>query len=435
MALKTRGDALAWLRGKLRDDSQRYPGLLNVRTAYFSRVAVAVGLSAALLFGVQIIFNSPHGVSAWEIATAETLYLACLGGLILFRFAPDLRLIWATYALCIGSAVGLGFTYERSAGAVLLMALAYFIVFRLPLQWSLAALAPDVIFVVIFEDIPSSVSRNGFTAALLAFGFSFALIVFGGFATRSRAFTLKDLRETQARLRAEMTRNEQLAVARERARIARDMHDVLAHSLTLLSVQTQAARQLVRHDPERAAKMLDEMATVVRESAAESRRLVSVLREVSANQNESPLGERLRLLAERFGERSGTLVSVEEEGTPQPLDEAHEEALRFTLQEALTNAFRHGSAQHIWAKLLWRADTVALEVRDDGAAEQTPKSLLGGGNGLQGLRERAQMLDGVLTSGPRDAGGYELTLTLPFAPVAQVKGAALPAPHNIQEAV
>lgn len=435
MAPHARGDALAWLRSVLRDDSQRYPGLLHVKAVYFSRVAVTIGLGAALFFGVQIILNPPHGASAWEIATTEALYLVCLGGLILFRFAPDLRLIWASYALCIGSALGLGFTYARSAGAVVLIALAYFIVFRLPLLWSLPALAPDAILVIALEGVLPNISRGGFTAALLGFGVSYILVIFGGFATRSRAFTLKDLRETQARLRAEMTRNEQLAVTRERARIARDMHDVLAHSLTLLSVQTQAARQLVRQDPERAAKMLDEMAAVVRESAAESRRLVSVLREASANLNESPLGERLRMLAERFGERSGTLVSVEEEGTPQSLDEACEEALRFTLQEALTNAYRHGSAQHVWATLRWRADAVTLEVRDDGDAEHAPKSLLGGGNGLHGMRERAETLGGALMSGPRDAGGYQLTLKLPFTPDAQTKRAAAQTPHSIREAI
>lgn len=426
--------ALAWLRGALRDDSQRYPGLLHVRVEHFSRMTLALGLSAALFFGVQVILNPRHGASASEIATTEALYLACLGALILFRFAPDLRLIWVSYALCVGAALGLGYTYGRGASSVLLIALAYFIVFRLPLQWSLLALAPDVILVVILERLPSTVSDGEF-AALLAFGATFALVIFGGFATRSRAFTLKDLRETQERLRAEMTRNERLAATRERARIARDMHDVLAHSLTLLSVQTQAARQLVRQDPERAAKMLDEMAAVVRESAAESRRLVSVLREASANQNESLLGERLRMLADRFGERSGALVSVEEGGAPQSLDEAREEALRFTLQEALTNAYRHGAAQHIWASLRWQADTVALDVRDDGDAKHAPKSLLGGGAGLRGMRERAESLGGAFASGPRDTGGYELTLTLPIAPVAQAQGAALEAPHHIPEAV
>lgn len=419
------------LRGALRDDSPHDPGLLNVSGELFSPMIRILGLCAALVVGAQVILNMPHDASAWEIAGAEMLYLGGLGGLILFRFAPNLRLVWMSYALCVSAAISLSFTYQRGASAILLIALAYFIVYRLPLRWSLPALAPDIILVAIFERLPSTLSSGGFTA-LLALAATLTLVIFGGFAFRSRAITLKDLRDTQAQLRAEMSRNEQLAVTRERARIARDMHDVLAHSLTLLSVQTQAARQLVHRDPEGAARMLDEMATVVRESAAESRRLVSVLREASANQNESPLGERLRVLAGRFGERSGALVSVDEEGTPQSLDAAHEEALRFTLQEALTNAYRHGAAQHIWTTLSWQADTIALDVRDDGDAEHTPKSLLGGGNGLRGMRERAEALGGILAAAPLSEGGYRITLTLPLT---LATGAPPQAPQAIQEAV
>lgn len=435
MATHAGANVLARLRGALRDDSERYPGLLHARNEPYSHATVLIGRFVALLFGALIILNPARGVSTREIVGAEALYLVCLGSLALFRTAPDLRVIWASYALCIGSALGLGFTSERGAAAVLLYALAYFIVFRLPLRWSLPALAPDAVLIIMLEGIPSSIARSGFTTGLLTFLITYTLVIFGGFATRSRAFTLKDLRDTQARLRAEMSRNERLAVIRERARIARDMHDVLAHSLTLLSVQTQAARQLVRQDPERASKVLDEMATVLRESAAESRRLVSVLREASVNQNESPLGERLRMLAERFGERSGALISVDEAGAPQPLDEAREEALRFALQEALTNAYRHGAAQHVWVTLRWLPDAVALNVRDDGDAEHAPKSLPGGGNGLRGMRERAEALGGALVSGPRDTSGYEITLTLPLTQAKSVAVQTAQATQAIQEAI
>src|SRR5262249_34194463 len=154
-----------------------------------------------------------------------------------------------------------------------------------------------------------------------------------------------------------------------RARIARDMHDVLAHSLTALSIQTQAARQVIGQDPQRAAGILDDIASLLRESIADSRRLVGLLREAErARVSDSPLGARLLTLADQFAERTGLRCTLVETGSPRPLTAEQESALQHALQEALTNAYRHGGASSVRSALDWQHAAVTLSVADDGAS-------------------------------------------------------------------
>lgn len=245
---------------------------------------------------------------------------------------------------------------------------------------------------------------------LLIIGFAYV----ASLSRRSRYLLINRLEQTQAQLREEMGRTAELAAARERARIARDVHDVLAHSLTVLSVQVQALRQLVRDNPERAAAMLDQMAEVLRESQAESRQIVGLLREAMTEETRGGAADvmaRLRVMAERFTERTGMRCTLREHGSPAHLSTQHVEALHFALQEALTNAYRHGRASRAETDLWWEKETVRLTIRDDGTASSSSSD--GSGNGLRGMRERADALDGAVEAAPRTAGGFEVSVTLP----------------------
>jgi signal transduction histidine kinase len=228
-----------------------------------------------------------------------------------------------------------------------------------------------------------------------------------------------ELQEVQAQLRAQMARAEQLAATRERARIARDMHDVLAHTLTMLSIQVQAARQLVHQQPERLSAKLDDIAELLRESIAESRRVVGLLRETAiATAPQGEVGARLQTVIDRFSERTGIHCVFEEKGTPYPISDAQAETLQYALQEALTNAHRHGAAQHVWAELRWHEAQVTLQVRDDGHGQTTVQQDDGaynGHHGLQGMRERATALGGELQAGPQRDGEFAVILSLPLA--------------------
>ncbi len=215
-------------------------------------------------------------------------------------------------------------------------------------------------------------------------------------------------------------RSEELATERERTRIARDIHDVLSHSLAVLSIQVQAARHLVTRDPERLATKLDDMAALIRESITESRHVVGLLREKPpAMCGQDDLSASLRSIATTFNERTGISCRFAESGMPHTVSSQQRETLQLALREMLTNAHRHGVAQTVWITLRWREASLFLEVRDDGMGANAahPDILsaemgngVGGHHGLEGMRERAAALGGEVEAGPLETGGYRVTL-------------------------
>lgn len=317
-----------------------------------------------------------------------------------------------------GGIVGLvlGIAFDDVFGEAILLLTAIIAISRLPLRWLPAVLAGSLLFLLVVQAHHSFTVLSGSAAWLdLVRGISLFIFVTGIFALmRSRQQTLEELRATQARLTAEMARTAQLAASRERARIARDLHDILAHSLTVISVQVQAARSAVATAPEEVPNKLDTIAQLVRESIGESRRVVSLLREQEAFAgNESTFSTSLRELAEQFTERTGVRCAVEEHGAIARLTPLHEEALRYATQEALTNAYRHGQAKRVGLDLIWHTGIVSLSVHDDGAATAQPALDNAGGNGLRGMRERAEALGGSVAAGPAADGGFTVTLNLP----------------------
>jgi len=228
----------------------------------------------------------------------------------------------------------------------------------------------------------------------------------------------------QEQLRQQMMRSEELATERERTRSARDIHDVLSHSLAVLSIQVQAARHLITRDPERLAAKLDDMAVLIRESITESRRVVGLLREKAPTPSgQDDLGASLRSIATTFNERTGVHSRLEESGTPHKVSPQQRETLQLALRETLTNAHRHGAAQTVWITLRWREASIILEMHDDGMganAAQTDtfseemSNGAGGHHGLQGMRERVAALGGEVEAGPAETGGFTVTLRLPY---------------------
>jgi len=259
---------------------------------------------------------------------------------------------------------------------------------------------------------------------MLAFTLALACtLCWFGWTRRSQYLLVVRLHEVQEQLREQMVRSEELAAERERTRIARDIHDVLSHSLAVLSIQVQAARHLVTRDPGRLAAKLDDMATLIRESMTESRRVVGLLREKPPTPSrQDDLGADLRLMATTFNERTGISCRFEESGTPHTVSPQQRETLQLALREMLTNAHRHGAAQTVWITLQWRERGILLGVHDDGMranaahtdtfAEEMGNGV-GGHHGLQGMRERAAALGGEVEAGPAETGGYAVTLRLP----------------------
>lgn len=349
----------------------------------------------------------------------ELVYAAGLFVVVCSRSAHRIWGIIAYALLAVALCILLDAMTHADFGNIALYAVMVTVVYRLPPRMSVPIFAVCAVVILASEGLidwllgRGHVSGGSIVSQALIIGFAFA----ASLAQRTRHLLIERLERTQAQLREEMHRTAKLAAARERARIARDVHDVLAHSLTVLSVQVQALRQLVRHDPERTAAILDQMAEVLRESQVESRQIVGLLREAVTEEDAADAATRLRVTAERFAERTGVRCTLREHGSAVRLSTQHVEALRFALQEALTNAYRHGRAQHAWAELWWERAAVRLTMRDDGECDSsTPPLGEGSGNGLRGMRERAAALGGTVEAGPLpDGAGFEVTMTLPLS--------------------
>ena len=212
-------------------------------------------------------------------------------------------------------------------------------------------------------------------------------------------------------LQAAQRQLQDLAVAEERNRLSREMHDSLGHRLTVAVVQLEGAQRLVPTDPDRAARMIGAMRDEMKEALAELRHTVAALR--SPPESELPLDQALLQLAHTFQDNTGLAVQCDLPDSLPHLPEAHRLALYRAAQESLTNAQRHASAKQVWLTLSAANDHVTLTAADDGKGfgEQTATSE--GGYGLRGLRERAAQLGGELYLETRPSGGAQLCFSLP----------------------
>jgi signal transduction histidine kinase len=244
---------------------------------------------------------------------------------------------------------------------------------------------------------------------------------------RWRRSYYKELEERAARLERERDAHAQIAAAAERARIARELHDVVAHNVSVMVVQADGAAYALDSSPERAREALAAISATGRQALAEMRSLLGVLRSATdpAARGEADLApqpgiEQLSGLLEQARE-TGLPVSFTVEGVPWQLPRGTALTAYRVVQESLTNARKHGGpGVTAMVTLRFCQDEVAVIVADDGKG--SPKAADGLGHGLVGMRERVELFGGKVTAGPKAGGGFRVTATLP-AP-ATVSGAA-----------
>ncbi|MEU2062282.1 sensor histidine kinase [Streptomyces sp. NPDC013455] len=233
------------------------------------------------------------------------------------------------------------------------------------------------------------------------------LVWFGHLARRTAELT--------RRLRAEQAERARRAVAEERGRIARELHDVVAHHMSVISVQAGLARFVFDSDPGTARGALGTIAGTSGEALEELRRMLQVLREEdpeAAERAPMPTLARLGELLDRV--RAGGLpVDLAVEGTARPLPPGVELCAYRVVQEALTNALKHAGPARARVELGYGAHELTVRVTDDGEGADPARVPAGGGHGLIGMRERAKLYGGTIAVGPRSEGGYEVRLTLP----------------------
>lgn len=231
-----------------------------------------------------------------------------------------------------------------------------------------------------------------------------------GAARRRRLY---ELDRYSRRLRAERL-VERRAAERERMLLARELHDILNHAVTAMILDADAA--VATGDEAESRRTLRRVAATGRQSLAELRRLLDVLRTEHAGPENDPLTvppglDQVDDLARAVPE-GGPRVRLERRGTPRPVDESIGRAAYRVVQESLTNVARHAGAVQVLVSLSYTADSLAVGVRNDPPAHPPP-ALPGGGLGLIGMRERVELVGGTLTAGPHAAGGYEVRATFP----------------------
>jgi signal transduction histidine kinase len=261
---------------------------------------------------------------------------------------------------------------------------------------------------------------NGLVGLALLLPFASGYVFFGIFgwmmveAERNRARSDQLLAELQAahlQLQDYTARVEELTIAQERNRIAREMHDTLGHRLTIAAVQLEGAQRLIPTDPQRAATILGTVRGQVKEGLSDLRRTVAMLR--ASVEEDLPLDKALVRLVDQVEQATALKIHLSLEDCPAALSQAQQVALFRAAQECLTNIERHARASEAWVQLTVTDGIIHLLISDNGIGfspegEQS-------GFGLVGLKERAALQGGEFHVDPRAGGGTQISFNVPQA--------------------
>jgi signal transduction histidine kinase len=364
--------------------------------------AVLAMLDVALRRGAA---EAPH-TSAWVVVPAIGLVVLPLLGRRRFPFAAPVT-VWmlaAAASFVDGRLVvfAIGATVAGLAAAFLLGNL------RDPVQGRIGlAVVVCATTVIVYNDPVRSPGDFVFTPVLFVIGW------LAGYGLRERAVQAEAAEERASRAEREREVAARIAVAEERARIARELHDIVAHAVSVMVLQVGAVRHKLPPERREDADALRDVELAGRSALAEMRRLLGALRDDDEHAELSPQPglERIAAHVDEVG-RAGLPVRLEVDGEPYPLPRAIDLSAYRIVQEGLTNALKHAGASQARVTLHYRADDLQIDVRDDGRGD-APTRLNGGGHGLLGVRERVKIYRGEMTAGPADGGGFLLSARLP----------------------
>ncbi|ARQ69415.1 sensor histidine kinase [Streptomyces marincola] len=267
----------------------------------------------------------------------------------------------------------------------------------------------------------TSFAQQALGVVFLTIAFCLAWVL--GDSLRTRRAYWAELEQRAHRLEAERETQARMAVAAERARIARELHDVVAHNVSVMVVQADGAAYVLDTAPEQTRTALQTISGTGRQALTEMRRLLGVLRSEDGEGTGSeyvpqPGVEQLADLVDQVRD-AGLPVDFRVEGTPRPLPRGVELTAYRIVQEALTNSRKHGGPRVVaTVRLEYGADALTVRAEDDGRGAQRElyeeRGADGMGHGLIGMRERVGMVGGVLVAGPRPGGGFRISATLPL---------------------
>ena len=305
--------------------------------------------------------------------------------------------------------------YPESVGGFGVLVAIYTVAAHVPLREAVVAagvyvvgMAASLIGFSRDAGVPLDVFLADFLVNLLALVLAWTV----GVTIRTRRAYVASLEARAELLEREQEDNARLAVALERGRIAREMHDVVAHNVSVVVVQAAAAERLVETDPARARQAMRDVATTGRQALTEMRRLLGVLRDGEAVDDFGPQPgvAELRALASTV-EDAGMQVELSVQGEERPLPASAALSVYRIVQEALTNSLRHAGPARARVILRYLPDALEVQVSDNGAGGVAAAEH--GGHGLIGMRERVALFGGELTAGPRPEGGYAVVARIP----------------------
>jgi signal transduction histidine kinase len=293
-------------------------------------------------------------------------------------------------------------------GFLALLLAVYSVGAHAPRRAGLAAVAATIALIFVGDAlaVTSSPGQDAGLYVLLA-----ALWLFGDALRRHRLRT-EQLEDRASELERRRAEEAQTAAAEERARIARELHDVVAHSLSVMVVQTGAARQMLTPEPDVARRQLESAENTGRQALAEMRRLLGIVRNADTPPTLAPQPSlsHVDLLVEQVRD-AGLDVRLCLEGERRQLAPGVDLAAYRIVQEALTNTVKHAGPARAEVVVRYRRDDVEIEVRDDG--REAPGNGHSG-HGLVGMRERVALYGGALSAGPDASGGFRVHATLPL---------------------
>jgi signal transduction histidine kinase len=387
---------------------QRFPrfGALRV-TAWAEDLALVVALVAiGTLTGVVLVVpqlpQAPGNLTifAWAVLLAAPLFWR--------RRFPIAVLTVTLFQLPFYW----GFGRENEIAAWMALGIAVYSASaygRRPLAGRVCALLLIGLVTLVVLTSPQPASGAEIAAGALFLAVPFLLAWPMGSIVRSLRSTRSELELRNAQLAREREASATRAVLEERVRIARELHDVVAHHVSLMSVQAGAARRLLDRRPDDARQAIGEVETAGRQAISDLDQLIGVLRSDAPEQGRGPqpgLAELPDLIAHT--RKAGLAVDLQVDGDRRPLPVGVELCLYRIAQEALTNTLKHAGASSAQVRLCYRAAAVELDVVDDGVGPGESPISHSGGRGLVGMRERVGLRGGLLELGPGPSGGFRV---------------------------
>ncbi|MEU8285047.1 sensor histidine kinase [Micromonospora sp. NPDC048905] len=383
----------------------------------------AADLLLALASAAAITIATSVAAEPASASSAVAAYAlgAVLGGLLLFRRRRPVTVL----VLSLIAIMGYNLTELPSVSPIWPLLLPLYTVARAGQATIGAAIGGATLLVsagwVLNAGVPLLELFDGVfrEAALLA------LALVAGTAVRHRELFAQEFSARLAAERHQQERESARQVLEERLRIARELHDVTAHTVAVVGIQINLARELVEDDPAATRELLDTARRVNTDAIGELETAVRLLRDPSdaaaTDRHPVPDETMIEALLARAAD-GGLRVEFHREGTPRPLPPAVGLALYRIAQESVTNVLRHADDAAVTVTLRYGDEDVRLDIVDDGpqatVADHRP------GHGLTGMRERAASVGGSLTAGPRPDGGFSVRASLPSAPAEESTAAS-----------